>query len=163
MTTLNIRQATLKDLDRIVEIEATCFPAAEAAKRASLEERISRYPKGFYVAESEGTIIGFINGACTDGPTIEDKYFETMDNHLDSGKHLMVFGLDVHPDYQHKGYAGQLMKHFIDFAHEDKKSAVLLTCKDHLIHYYEKFGYVNEGQSASGHGGAIWYDMKLTF
>ena len=39
----------------------------------------------------------------------------------------------------------------------------LITCKDRLVHYYEKFGFVNEGKSASVHGGAVWYDMRLTF
>ncbi len=30
---------------------------------------------------------------------------------------------------------------------------MILTCKDRLIHYYEKFGYRNLGLSASVHGG----------
>ena len=39
---------------------------------------------------------------------------------------------------------------------------VVLTCKDRLIHYYEKFGFVNEGLTAkSTHGGAEWYQMRL--
>ena len=37
------------------------------------------------------------------------------------------------------------------------------TCKEHLIPYYEKFGYRNCGVSESVHGGAVWYDMRLTF
>lgn len=162
MTPLKIRQADINDLEFITTIESTCFPAAEAAERDSILSRLTVYPKGFFVAEIDKHIIGFINGACTNGPTIEDKYFESMDNHLDSGKHLMVFGLDVHPGHQHKGYARQLMNHFIDFARAEEKAAILLTCKEHLVHYYESFGYLNEGQSASSHGGAIWYDMKLS-
>ena len=40
---------------------------------------------------------------------------------------------------------------------------VVLTCKDRLIHYYEKFGFVNEGLAAkSTHGGAEWYQMRLS-
>ena len=40
---------------------------------------------------------------------------------------------------------------------------MILTCKDRLIPYYEKFGYRNLGVSASVHGGAVWYDMILEF
>ncbi|MEA3423416.1 MAG: GNAT family N-acetyltransferase, partial [Bacillota bacterium] len=31
--------------------------------------------------------------------------------------------------------------------------------KEHLVHYYSKFGFANEGISESAHGGAAWYDM----
>ena len=46
--------------------------------------------------------------------------------------------------------------------HKGRRGCIL-TCKDTLIHYYEKFGYVNKGISESVHGGAIWYDMILEF
>lgn len=39
----------------------------------------------------------------------------------------------------------------------------MLTCKEHLLHYYAKLGFVNEGVSGSVHGGAVWYQMRLTF
>lgn len=35
--------------------------------------------------------------------------------------------------------------------------------RERLIPYYEKFGYQNQGVSDSAHGGAVWYDMRLTF
>lgn len=162
MANLHIRKATLTDLGKIAEIESTCFPTAEAATKDSLQDRLTNYSKGFFVATVNDEIIGFINGACTNGPTIEDKYFESMTYHEDSGQNLMVFGLDVLPDYQRNGYAAELMKHFIQFAKTENKAAVLLTCKEHLVPYYEKFGYVSQGVSASTHGGAKWYDMKLS-
>lgn len=80
----------------------------------------------------------------------------------DDGKNLIIFGLDVLPDFQRKGYARELMNHFIEFAKSDGKEKVVLTCKDHLIDYYASFGYENLGVSESTHGGAKWYDMVLT-
>lgn len=156
---LKIRNANQNDLNNIVAIEAECFPAAEAATEESVKERLSVYSKGFFVGEMDNKIIGFINGAATDLSTIEDEFFESMDLHHDDGKHLVIFGLDVIPSYRKKGYAEELMKHFIDFARKDGKEAVLLTCKEHLIDYYKKFGYENLGVSESVHGGAKWYDM----
>lgn len=161
MSNLHIRQATQIDLDLITSIEATCFPAAEAATQASISERLMTYSKGFFLAEIDSKIIGFINGACASTPTIEDKYFDSMKYHSDDAPILMVYGLGVHPDHQHKGYARKLMTHFIDFAKEENKEAVILTCKKHLLHYYESFGFNNDGLSASSHGGAEWYDMTL--
>ena len=40
---------------------------------------------------------------------------------------------------------------------------LVLTCKEKLIHYYSKFGFVNEGLSKSTHGNVEWYQMRLTF
>lgn len=40
---------------------------------------------------------------------------------------------------------------------------MVLTCKDALIPYYAKFGFVNEGVSASVHGNVTWNQMRLTF
>ena len=41
--------------------------------------------------------------------------------------------------------------------------AVSLACKDKLVHYYAKFGFVLNGISASEHGGVQWNDMILRF
>ena len=40
---------------------------------------------------------------------------------------------------------------------------LVLTCKEKLLHYYAKFGFVNEGVSGSTHGGVVWYQMRLRF
>lgn len=42
-------------------------------------------------------------------------------------------------------------------------AGLVLTCKEHLLHYYAKFGFVSEDVSHSTHGGAVWYQMRLTF
>lgn len=159
---MNIRRATLKDLDQITEIEAACFPQAEAATRESLQSRIKTFADGFYVIESNEEVVGFINGAAFNSMTIADEYFSDMNHHSESGTTLAVFGLDVHPNHQHNGYARKLMNTFIDYATASKRQYVILTCKEHLLHYYETFGFKNSGVSESSHGGAKWYDMTLT-
>lgn len=161
MSKLSIRVANQSDLEKVTHIESICFPSAEAATKSVMQERLSVYSKGFFVAEKDNQMVGFINGGATDSPVIEDAFFESMNLHSDNGKNLVIFGLDVHPDHQKNGYAKELMNHFIDFATKEKKKAVLLTCKEHLVYYYEKFGYVNLGVSESTHGGAKWYDMSL--
>lgn len=55
------------------------------------------------------------------------------------------------------------MNHMIEVSRKAGRKGVILTCKNKLIHYYEKFGYVNKGISKSTHGGAQWYDMILEF
>ena len=55
-----------------------------------------------------------------------------------------------------------LMRHLIDRAKQEKRSGVVLTCKEALIGFYEQFGFVCEGVSESQHGGVSWYEMRLT-
>ena len=61
------------------------------------------------------------------------------------------------------GVASQLMRRLIEEAEKAGKKGLILTCKESLIPFYEKFGYKNMGVSASVHGGAQWYDMILEF
>lgn len=43
------------------------------------------------------------------------------------------------------------------------RRGVVLTCKDALVHYYAKFGFVDEGISQSTHGDVVWRQMRVTF
>ena len=156
-----IRSVSIEDLDCINSIEADCFPKAEAATKKVFKERISVFSQGFLAGEIDGKIIGFINGGLTDSNSIKDDFFECMAFHNSNGKNMVIFGLDVHPNYQKKGYAKQLMHEFISMCKDKNISNIILTCKQHLIKYYEQFGYVNEDVSESVHGGAKWYDMTL--
>ncbi len=74
--TYTIRPVRPSDLAAVTEVEAICFPAAEAATGESFKARIAAFPECFFVAESEGKIIGFINGCATDSKTICDEMYE---------------------------------------------------------------------------------------
>ena len=159
-----IRNVKIEDLDQVTEVEALCFPAAEAAVEASFRQRIETFPDSFFVAEDEnGRIIGFINGCVTDERTIRDEMFEDSGLHHTEGLYQSVFGLDVIPEFRRQGVAADLMNRLMREAKARGNKGMILTCKDRLIHYYEKFGYRNLGLSASVHGGAVWYDMLLEF
>ena len=158
-----IRQAIIEDLDSVAKVESICFPVEEAATRKSLEQRINTFLKSFFVAEIDEKIIGFINGCIINGTVIYDELYEDSTLHIQNGDYQTIFGLDVIPDYRNHGFAAQLMNHMIEVSRLAGRKGVILTCKDKLIHYYEKFGYVNKGISKSEHGGAEWYDMILEF
>lgn len=158
-----IRAAGPEDAGQAAAVEASCFPAAEAAGEEALSARIKTYPDSFLVAEAAGKLIGFINGAVTNERTIRDEMFEDVSLHVPDGDYQAVFGLDVLSEYRRFGIGADLMKHLIRDAKDRGRKGLILTCKDHLIHYYEKFGYRSLGVSRSVHGGAVWYDMILEF
>ncbi len=160
---MDIRNATLSDLSAITAVEAECFPPAEAASEKVFEARLRVYPNHFWLLEDNGNLIGFINGMVTDESIIRDEMFEGAGLHNENGNWQAVFGVNTIPEYRRKGLAAMIMEHVISDAKRQGRKGCILTCKENLIHYYEKFGYINEGVSNSIHGGAVWYDMRLTF
>ena len=161
MADIKIRTVRPEDLESVAKIEAVCFPPAEAASRRSLRERIVSFPECFLVAETNGSLIGFINGCITNSPVIYDELFHSTDHHVPNGENQAVFGLDVIPGYRNRGIAAELMQQFIQRSKNSGRKKVILTCKGRLVHYYESFGYINNGLSKSTHGGAEWFDMTL--
>ena len=67
-----IQQSSRTDLQEIVKIEAECFPAAEAATKVSIAERLAVYPNHFWVQLDGDRMIGFVNGMVTDDPDLRD-------------------------------------------------------------------------------------------
>lgn len=160
---MNIRLATSNDLNEIIAIEQQCFPISEAASATQFKERFQAFPENFIVAEHNGSIIGFINGGTTDIPELPDELYHNIALHNPNGNYQTVFGLDVLPQYQRQGIAGELLNYMIALSKERNKKGMVLTCKDHLIHYYSKFGFKHQGTSASCHGGSKWNNMLLLF
>ncbi|MDD3165204.1 MAG: GNAT family N-acetyltransferase [Oscillospiraceae bacterium] len=162
---IRIRPALPDDLAQVAALEAVCFPAAEAASLQSFAQRLPAFCKtrSFFVAEQDGRIIGMINGAITDSRTITDAMYDEISLHSAAGAYQSVFGLDTHPAFQRCGVAAALMAQLIAQARADARKGLILTCKQRLIPYYEKFGYQCLGISDSVHGGAVWYDMILEF
>ena len=160
---ITIRKANAGDLQTLVAIEAQCFPAAEAADESRFKERLAVFPDHFWIAELQGHPVGFINGMVIDQKVIDDQMYADAHMHRVDGAWQGVFGLDVLPQYRRRGYAACLMNALIASAKQSGRKGCVLTCKDHMIHYYERFGYKNMGVSASQHGHAKWNDMILEF
>ncbi|MDT0188911.1 GNAT family N-acetyltransferase [Rothia terrae] len=161
--TVKVRQATSDDMARLAEIEAECFPATEAASLESLSARFNVFGDHFWVLEADGEIVSFINGMVTDSPVIFDELFEDANAHTRHGAYQSIFGINTLPDYRGRGYAATLINKLIEQARDEKRTGVILTCKEELIGYYSQFGFELDGVSDSTHGGARWHDMTLHF
>ena len=160
---MEITTATLADLDALAAIEAACFPAAEAAAREEIEERLRVYAAHFYIAREKGAAIGFVDGMVTDEKDLLDELYADAARHDEKGAWQMIFGLNTLPEYRRRGVAAALIEAMCAAARAQGRRGVVLTCKEHLLPYYAKFGFVDEGLSASTHGGAVWHQMRLTF
>ena len=156
-----IRHATERDIDALTALEALCFPPEEAASRECIAERVRAYGRHFWLLTENQRLISFVNGLCTDVPDLTDEMFADASMHSEYGAWQMIFGVDTHPEMRGRGYAGRLMRAAIEDARGDGRQGLVLTCKERLLSWYASFGFVSEGRSASIHGGAVWYQMRL--
>ena len=160
---MTIRTATIEDLETVSAVEAECFPPAEAATKEEFEKRLAHYGRHFWLMFDGDKLIAFVDGFVTDEADLTDEMYEKAEMHNEHGAWQMIFGVNTIPAYRKKGYAGELIKRAIADAREQGRKGLVLTCKDRLIPYYAKFGFVNEGVSESVHGNVVWNQMRLTF
>ena len=104
-----------------------------------------------------------VNGMVTDLPDLTDEMYDNAGLHREAGAWQMIFSVATDPAHQKQGLAEQVLRQVIADARAQGRKGLVLTCKDRLMHYYAKLGFVSEGLSRSDHGGAVWYQMRLTF
>ena len=161
---MNIRTATIKDLEAVTSVEAECFPPAEAATREELAERLKYYADHFWLMFDGDKLIAFVDGFVTDEENLTDEMYAKAQLHNESGAWQMIFGVNTLPEYRKHGYAGQLLRRAIDDARQQHRKGLVLTCKERLLPYYAQFGFRDEGVSdKSTPAKVVWNQMRLTF
>lgn len=124
---------------------------------------LASFPDHFWLLYEDEKLVSMINGMATDEEHLTDALYEHADMHSKDGAWQMIFGVATDPAEQGKGYAAALMRRVIADTKSQGKKGLVLTCKERLLSFYRQFGYRNEGVSGSEHGGAVWYEMRLTF
>ena len=162
-----IRTATIDDLPQIAAVESECFPPAEAATKEEFADRLIHYSNHFWLMfdeQNDNKLVAFVDGFVTNEPDLTDEMYEKASMHDESGAWQMIFGVNTIPYYRRRGLAGELLERALEDARKQGRKGLVLTCKDALIHYYAKFGFLNEGVTdKSVHGDVVWNQMRLTF
>jgi ribosomal protein S18 acetylase RimI-like enzyme len=158
-----IRHAASSDLDALARIEAASYPPAEGADRERIKERLAAYPDCFWLEEHGGEPLGFICGMASSEEHLRDEMYENTALHTPDGAWLMLFSVVTDPEHRGEHIAVRLMEEVIRESKALGRKGIVLTCKDQYLPFYLKFGYKDEGISASEHGGVVWHEMRLTF
>lgn len=82
---MTIRHAAMEDLEAVTELEAKCFPAAEAAGRAAFCDRLASFPDHFWLLYEDEKLVSMINGMATDEEHLTDAMYEHADMHSKDG------------------------------------------------------------------------------
>lgn len=161
---MEIRHATKHDISAISEVEAKCFPPSEAASEKAFTGRIENYGNHFWLMYENDKLIAFVDGFVTDESDLTDEMFADATMHNENGAWQMIFGVNTLPEYRNNGYASELLRRAVDKAKEQGRKGVVLTCKDKLLPFYARLGFVDEGVTdKSTHGNAVWHQMRIIF
>lgn len=159
-----IRNATKEDIKAIAEVEAECFPASEAASEEEFTDRVKYYGNHFWLMFDNDKLVAFVDGFVTNEENLTDEMYENASMHDESGAWQMIFGVNTITMYRKRGLAGELIRMAISDVKKQGRKGLVLTCKDHLVDYYAKFGFIDEGISdKSTHGNVLWHQMRLSF
>ncbi|WP_339229303.1 GNAT family N-acetyltransferase [Oceanobacillus sp. FSL K6-2867] len=156
---MSLRNVQTTDLEQLLHIENEGFSKEEAATKEAFIKRIQLIPDTFIVAEKEGEVLGYINGPIIHQPYITDDLFEEIKANPIEGGYQSVLGLAVSKQARNQGVASVLMDAMGELVKENNREGITLTCKQELVAFYEKLGFVNHGVSESKHGGVRWYNL----
>ncbi|MEH7238534.1 GNAT family N-acetyltransferase [Bacillus sp. JJ1562] len=156
---ISLRNVQATDLEQLLLIENEGFPIEEAATKEAFVGRIQLIADTFMVAEKDGEILGYINGPVINQLYITDTLFTEIKENPKTGGYQSVLGLAVSEQARNQGIAKILIKKMEELVKETEREGITLTCKQELVSFYEKLGFVNHGMSESKHGGVSWYNM----
>ena len=118
---MNIRYATMADLDDIASVESECFPVLEAATKEEFEQRIKYYGNHFWLMFDEGKLIAFVDGFVTDEADLTDEMYENASMHNENGAWQMIFGVNIVLNIADADMRKELIKKAILDAREQKQ------------------------------------------
>ncbi len=156
---ISLRNVHAADLEQLLLIEEEGFSKEKAATREAMVERIHKIADTFIIAEKDGEIVGYINGPIINHPYITDDLFETIGVNPKTGGTQSILGIAVSKKVRNQGIARILIEKLGKLAAENRRQGITLTCKEELVSFYEKLGFVNHGLSDSKHGRISWYNL----
>ncbi len=151
------------EIEEAIEIEQICFPPNEACSPKSMRERVGVCPELFMVAidRSNGVVAGFLNGVATDEDKFRDEFFTDISLHNPNGRHVMLLGLDVRPEYRGEGLAREIVNQYEIREKAAGRHKLYLTCLEEKVDMYLKFGLTDNGMANSTWGGEEWHEMEI--
>ncbi|KOS37552.1 hypothetical protein ACN38_g11652 [Penicillium nordicum] len=184
-----VQLLSASNVEDCVKVEEA-FPEQERCSHDKFIYRLTRCPElslGLFtlplLAEGEikprPTLVGHIIATRTSEPLVTDRSMRLPANwknerwsvedgqfvgHEEGGSTIAIHSLAVDPAHQGKQVGSTLMKSYIHRIREAQiAERIAIIVHDHLIPFYESFGFESRGPSKCQFGGGGWVDMILEF
>jgi predicted GNAT family N-acyltransferase len=180
---------TVSNVEDCVEVE-NAFPENERCSREKFIYRLTKCPElclGLFTIpiipkgqpKPRPTLIGHIIATRTSTQLVTDNAMKLPSNwksarvvtengetigHDEYGSTIAIHSLAVLPEHQGKQVGSTLMKSYIQRIREAAiAERISIIAHDHLVPFYESFGFENRGSSKCQFGGGGWTDLVLEF
>jgi ribosomal protein S18 acetylase RimI-like enzyme len=153
MESITLAEATLQDLDQIMDMEVTGFAPGDTELREVYERRIKTFPQGSLIAYSVTEYVGCIfSEIWKESPIPVAGHFALGHDILERhdpvlGTELYITSITISPDFRGRGLGSQLFLGCIDriaAAYPQLTSALLLVNETwgHARSIYEAAGFI---------------------
>ncbi|MBY5022197.1 GNAT family N-acetyltransferase [Streptococcus suis] len=157
---MHLRYAEIKDLEAIVALEQENFEPKEQIANQVLAYYVESLPQTCLVMESDQQeLVGYLLARPTTENRVTDNIFYQLEETEEEANYLAIASLSIAPNFKGQGVGTLLLAALKELAVIQGYRGVSLTCKDHLLRYYEMNGFEDCGVSDSQFGGQVWYDM----
>ncbi|WP_028401333.1 bifunctional GNAT family N-acetyltransferase/carbon-nitrogen hydrolase family protein [Ectobacillus panaciterrae] len=138
-----IRNIEYKDIDNIIELQASCFSGMEPWTHAQLESHLDHFQEGQFCAEFEGKIIGSCSSLLINFDEYDDRH--TWDditdngyitNHEQDGYNMYGIEVMVHPDYRRMKIGHRLYEARKDLARRLNLKSIIIGGRIPNYHKY---------------------------
>ena len=143
--------------------DAAALARLEAAPPAQVAARVAAFPECHWVLRDDAGIVAAVSGFATNRRDLTDDMYADAAAHEPDGAWQMIFSVITDPARRGKGLATRVLERAIADSRARGRAGLVLTCKDELVGFYARLGFVDEGTSASTHGGVAWHQMRLSF
>jgi ribosomal protein S18 acetylase RimI-like enzyme len=133
---MKIRALELSDINDVVQLANQCASFDSEVTEADFQPAWS-FPKGFFVAEIHGQIVGFIFAYLRDVPS------EVL-HRWEASKVAQIELLVVHPSYRTQHIGETLLERLLGVLKEESVDLVLLHCPTEAFeakNLYDKYGF----------------------
>lgn len=144
-----IRKAVVEDVDTITRLYNITIGSSRMAK---IYVRKNVLSKQVYVYEKNNEVIGayVIETSNYGNPYRMNKIPYTV---------YWLHQIMIFPEYQKKGYGSQMMEHYFKAGKDNNVDSFKLVCKDKLVKYYKKFGFVVTERAKKRRGDKEYYHI----
>ena len=106
-----VRHAAASDLGRLEELETLCWQHTRSS-RSRIARRLQKYPRGQFVLEKSGKVLGVIYSQRIAGADLLDgrNASNVHELHQDDGEVIQLIAVNMDPETQDLGYGDQLLE-----------------------------------------------------
>ncbi|HYE09650.1 MAG TPA: GNAT family N-acetyltransferase [Patescibacteria group bacterium] len=115
---ITYRNANIKDISSIMEIEHSSFSSVICEDKAVFIERIMTFPDGFRIMECDDVIIGYICSELWERKDVfSEKHFtlghSIKKRHKSHGREVYISSMGLNPEYRSLGLGNTMFNEFV--------------------------------------------------